>query len=65
MIKRIAIPAVLLLIIAFIISACASRDEETSERSSLQSAAPVPGEKISGEDSFVPGAPGSSGTVRW
>src|SRR6266498_4067936 len=64
-IKRIAFPAVLLLAIAFLISACVSRDEEVSERSGSQSAAPVPGEKIPDEGAYAPGPPGSSGSVRW
>jgi len=64
-IKRIAIPAVLFLAVTFLISACVSRDEDVSERSSSQSAAPVPGEKIPGEGTYAPGAAGSSGSVRW
>ena len=50
---------------AFLISACVSRDEEVSERSGSQSAAPVPGEKIPDEGAYAPGPPGSSGSVRW
>ena len=46
-------------------TACVSRDEDVSERSSSQSAAPVPGEKIPGEGTYAPGAAGSSGSVRW
>lgn len=64
-IKRIAIPSVLFLAIAFLISACVSHDEEVSERASSQSAAPVPGEKIPDEGTYAPGPPGSSGSVRW
>ncbi|PYK24046.1 MAG: hypothetical protein DME52_11390 [Verrucomicrobia bacterium] len=64
-IKRIAIPAVFFLAIAFLISACVSHDEDVSERSSSQSAAPVPGEKIPGEGAYAPGPAGSSGSVRW
>ncbi|PYK09013.1 MAG: hypothetical protein DME61_07830 [Verrucomicrobia bacterium] len=65
MIKRIAFPAVLLLVIAFLISACVSRDEEVTERSGSHSAAPVPGEKIPDEGAYAPGPPGSSGSVHW
>jgi hypothetical protein len=64
-IKRIAIPAVSFLAIAFLISACVSRDEDISERSSSQSAATVPGEKIPDEGAYAPGPPGSSGSIRW
>jgi hypothetical protein len=63
--KRFALPAVLFLAIAFLISACVSRDEEISEQSGLQSAARVPGEKIPDEGAFTPGPPGSSGSVHW
>jgi hypothetical protein len=63
--KRFALPAVLFLAIAFLISACVSRDEEISEQSGSQSAARVPGEKISDEGAFTPGPPGSSGSVHW
>jgi len=45
-------------------SACVSHDEDVSERSSSQ-AAPVPGEKTHDEGAYAPGAPGSSGSVRW
>ncbi|HJW37891.1 MAG TPA: hypothetical protein VJ420_04640 [Candidatus Udaeobacter sp.] len=65
MIKRIAIPAILFIAIAFLISACVSHDEDVSERSSSQSAAPVPGEKIPDQGAYAPGPPGSSGSVRW
>jgi hypothetical protein len=63
--KRFALPAVLFLAIAFLISACVSRDEEISEQSGSQSAARVPGEKIPDEGAFTPGPPGSSGSVHW
>ncbi|MGH7983207.1 MAG: hypothetical protein ACREFF_08695 [Candidatus Udaeobacter sp.] len=64
-IKRIAIPAVLFLAITFLMSACVSHDDDVSERSGLQSAAPVPGEKIPDQGAYAPGPPGSSGSVRW
>jgi hypothetical protein len=63
--KRFALPAVLFLAIAFLISACVSRDEEISEQSGSQSAARVPGEKNPDEGAFTPGPPGSSGSVHW
>lgn len=63
-IKRFAVPAVLFLTIGFLISACASRDENITEQSTSQAAA-VPGEKIPGEGNFTPGASGSSGSVHW
>jgi len=62
--KHFAIPAVLFLAITFLMSACVSHDEDVSERSSSQ-AAPVPGEKTHDEGAYAPGAPGSSGSVRW
>jgi hypothetical protein len=64
-IKRIAIPAVLFLAITFLMSACVSHDDDVSERSGLQSAALVPGEKIPDQGAYAPGPPGSSGSVRW
>jgi hypothetical protein len=63
--KRFALPAILFLAIALLISACVSRDEEISEQSGSQSAATVPGEKIPDQGSFSPGPPGSSGSVHW
>jgi hypothetical protein len=63
--KRLPLPVVLFLAIAFLISACVSRDEEISEQSGSQSAVTVPGEKIPDEGAFTPGPPGSSGSVHW
>jgi hypothetical protein len=63
--KYFVFAAVLFLAIAFLISACVSRDEDISERSSSQSAATVPGEKIPDEGAFSPGPPGSSGSIHW
>jgi len=59
--KRLAISAVLFSAIAFLISACASHDEGSGS----QSAANVPGERVSDEGSLTPGAAGSSATVHW
>src|SRR6266542_4060681 len=63
--KRFALCAALFLAIAFLICACASRDETTAEQSRSHSTAAVPGETVPGEGSFAPGPPGSSGSVRW
>jgi len=67
MAKRIALSAVLALLIAFLLSACASSgDEATSGGSSVsQPGGTVPGEKLPDEGSFAPGPAGSSGSVRW
>src|SRR6201984_127952 len=62
--KRFAIPAILSLVITFLMSACASHDEDVSERSGSQ-AAPVPGEKIPDEGAYAPAPPGSGGDVTW
>jgi len=63
--KRIALCAALFLAIVFLMSACASRDEATTDESSSHGTATVPGETVPGEGSFAPGPPGSSGSVRW
>jgi len=63
--KRFAVYGVLFLTSGILISGCVSRDEDVTERSSSQSAATVPGEKIPDQGNFAPGAPGSSGSVRW
>jgi type IV pilus biogenesis protein CpaD/CtpE len=63
--KRFAIFTVLFLAIAFLISACASRDEVTTEQSSAQTGSTVPGERVSNEGAVTPGAPGASANVHW
>jgi hypothetical protein len=65
--KRFGLPEILFVGLTFVLGACASRQEVISEDSSLQSTAPVAGEKIPGEPGFVPGgAPGrAGGNVRW
>ncbi len=63
--KRLATSVVLFLAVAFLISACASRDEGITGEPSLQSGATVPGERVSDEGSLTPGAAGSSATVHW
>jgi len=65
MIKRVAVSVASFFAIVFLISGCASRTEEMTERSSSQGAAPVPGEKIPGEDSLPPPTGGPSAGVRW
>jgi hypothetical protein len=55
----------LFLAIAFLMSACASRDEATTEESSSRGTAAVPGETVPGEETLAPGPPGSSASVRW
>jgi len=64
-IKQVATTGVLVLLIAFLLAACASQTGETlSDPSSSQSGAAVPGEKMSGEDRYAPG-PMGSGNVKW
>ena len=66
MAKRVAKSSVLVLLIALLLSACASSgDEATAGESSLQSTGTVPGEKLSDEGTLAPGPTGSSGSVRW
>jgi len=52
------------LAIAFLVPACASHDEVSSDGSGSQ-AARVPGEKVSDEGALTPGAAGSSASVHW
>jgi hypothetical protein len=63
--KRLAIFGALFLAIAFLISACASRDEVTTEESSAQTGSTVPGERVSNEGAVTPGAAGTSANVHW
>jgi hypothetical protein len=60
MIPRFASYAVSLLAIAFLISACASRDESVVEESTSQGEAAVQGEKVPDRPAFTPGSQGSS-----
>ena len=65
MAKASALSGLLILMIAFLLSACASTGgEATSSEPSAQSAETVPGEKLS-DERFAPGPTGSSGAVRW
>jgi len=66
--ERVALRAVLFLIVAALLSACASSEDSMSGDSGSVSATsdtPVPGEKVSDEGKFTPGGPGASGTVHW
>jgi hypothetical protein len=64
-IKQVATTGVLVLLITFLLVACASTTSETlSDPSSSQSGAPVPGEKMSDDQRYAPG-PMGSGNVRW
>ncbi|PYJ35224.1 MAG: hypothetical protein DME79_02665 [Verrucomicrobia bacterium] len=66
MIKQAALTGVLLLLIALLLSACATSGEEaTTSGSTSQSTATVPGEKMSDEGRVTPGAAGSSANVHW
>jgi len=66
--KRFALHAVLFLLVASLLCACATSEDSMSGDSVSQSATsgtPVPGEKLSDEGKFTPGRPGASGTVHW
>jgi hypothetical protein len=63
--KRLAIFAAFFSAIAFLISACASRDEVTTEESSAQTGSTVPGERVSDQGAVTPGSPGASANVHW
>jgi hypothetical protein len=62
-IKQAALTGVLVLLIAFWLIACTT-NETISSPSSSQSAAAVPGEKMSDDGRYAPGPMGSS-NVRW
>jgi hypothetical protein len=66
-IKQVALAGVLLLLISFLLSACASDTDETllaKPSTSESSAAAVPGEKTGDDDRVSPGAMGST-NVHW
>jgi ABC-type glycerol-3-phosphate transport system substrate-binding protein len=66
--KRFALRAILFLVVASLLSACASSGDSMSgdsASSSGTSGTPVPGEKLSDEGKFTPGGPGASGSVHW
>jgi hypothetical protein len=55
----------LFLVIALLLTACASSDETISDPSTSRNQASVPGEKIPDDGSFTPGPAGSSGSIHW
>ena len=63
--KHLAIFVVFFSATTFLISACASRDEVTTEESSAQTGSTVPGERVSDQGAVTPGAPGASANVHW
>jgi uncharacterized protein YcfL len=64
-IKQAVMTGVFVLLTTFLLVACASTTSETlSDPSSSQSAAAVPGEKMSDDQRYAPG-PMGSGNVRW
>ena len=62
--ERLALCVVLCLVVASLLSACASSEDSMSSDSAT-SGTPVPGEKKSDEGKFSPGGPGASGRVNW
>jgi hypothetical protein len=62
---RFAMCTALFLVIALLLSACASSEEPTTSESASQSTGTVPGEKMSDEGRVTPGAGGSSASVHW
>jgi len=63
--KQAALAGIPILLIAFLLAACTSPTNDTmSGPSSSQSAAAVPGEKMSDDERYAPGPMGSS-SVRW
>jgi len=66
--ERFALCAILFLVVASLLSACASSGDSMSSDSDSSPAAsgtPVPGEKMSDDGRFTPGGPGASGSVHW
>ncbi len=63
--KRLAIFGALFLAIAFLISACVSRDEITTEEPSAQTGSTVPGERVSDQGAVTPGVAGAGANVHW
>jgi hypothetical protein len=60
---RFAMCTVLFLVIALLLSACASSEEPTTSESAPQSTGTVPGEKMSDDGRYAPGPAG--GSVHW
>jgi ABC-type Fe3+-hydroxamate transport system substrate-binding protein len=65
--KRAGLSGILILLVAVLLSACASSgdDANTDSSATSPSTAAVPGEKMGDEGAYAPGAPGSAGSVRW
>jgi len=64
-IKQAALTGVVVVLVAFWLSACTSPTEDTvANPSASQSTAVVPGEKMPDDDRYAPGPMGSS-SVRW
>jgi hypothetical protein len=66
--KRFALSVVLFLVVASLLSACASSEDSMGGDSGSQAATsgtPVPGERTSDEGKFTPGGPGAGGSVHW
>jgi hypothetical protein len=64
-IKQVAMTVVLVVILASLLAGCTSMTTETlSDPSSSQSGAAVPGEKMSDDQRYAPGAMGSA-NVKW
>lgn len=66
--KPLAVLPVLLLVVALLLSACATSEDSMGGNSgslSATSGTPVPGEKLNDEGKFTPGGPGTSGSVHW
>jgi hypothetical protein len=64
-IERLALPAVLLLAVACLISACASPNEVMTEQPGSSNRAAVPGERLPDEPDFTPATTGPSAGARW
>lgn len=65
MVKEVGLTGILVVLIAFLLAACTSATNDTlSGPSASQSAASVPGEKMSDDSRYSPGAMGA-GNVRW
>src|SRR4029077_3923988 len=66
--ERFGLCAVLFLVVASLLSACATSEDSMSgdsAPSAATSGTPVPGEKTSDDGRFTPGGPGASGSVHW
>ena len=66
--RRFALGPVLFLLVASLLTACATSDDSMSSDSASETAAsgtPVPGEKLNNDGKFTPGGPGASGSVHW